>query len=218
MFSRILLLEDDLYLGSSLVEFLRQENLFAHLVNDPFSFSIDLLQNFDLLVLDLILPGLPGEKILRQVKETFPYFPVLILTAKGRLENKKECFELGADDYLVKPFDVLELSLRIKALLRRTKISEVSVSIGDVFIDLRKGIVRKGNRTIKLSRRAWDLLSYFVINRGKVVSKTEILSNVWRDAQVTEESVRSYVKELRKILPPGSIETVKGRGYLFCEG
>jgi len=215
---RILLIEDDPWLGPSVKDFLQEDGFDVCLLLDATEFLVTELRDFDLLVLDLILPGLSGEDILRRVKEIFPNFPVLILTAKGRLENKKECFELGADDYLVKPFDVLELSLRIKALLRRTKISEVSVSIGDVFIDLRKGIVRKGNRTIKLSRRAWDLLSYFVINRGKVVSKTEILSNVWRDAQVTEESVRSYVKELRKILPPGSIETVKGRGYLFCEG
>jgi len=215
--SRILFIEDDPWLGPSVTDFLREEGFDVFLLLNVTEFLPIRFQNFDLLLLDLILPGLSGEEILRRVKETVPNFPVLILTAKSCLESKKKCFELGADDYLVKPFEVLELSLRIKALLRRTKVSEISVSIGDVFIDLKKGIVRKGNRTIKLSRRAWDLLSYFVTNRGKVLSKAEILSNVWRDAQVTEESVRSYVKELRKILPPGSIETIKGRGYVLRE-
>ena len=215
--SRILLIEDDPCLGPSLVDFLSQERFLPSLLNDPLNFSLDLLEDYDLLVLDLILPHLPGEEILRLVKEKKPAFPILVLTAKGRIENKKECFELGADDYLVKPFDILELSLRIKALLRRTLEKKRIVHIGDVQIDLERSLIKKDGKTINLSRRAWDLLCYFIENRGKVLSKEEILGNVWKDVLVTEESVRSYVKELRKILPHNSIETIKGRGYRLCE-
>ncbi len=211
----ILLLEDDVLLGSSIEDYFKQKGFQVKLLHYPSEFSLERLALFDLLILDLILPDISGEEILARIKKRFPDFPVLILTAKGQIESKKQCFELGADDYLVKPFEILELFLRVKALLKRTKQSK-KIFLKDTLIDLEAGVVIKNNQEIKLSPRAWDLLNYLIAHQGEVVGKDQILAHVWKGISVTEESVRTYIKELRKILPPGSIQTFKGRGYRFC--
>ncbi len=164
------------------------------------------------MVLDLILPHEPGEKILCDLKRDFPEVPVLVLTAKQELESKKVCFEAGADDYLVKPFEVLELELRLKALLRRSGRFSLP-RIGDVIVDTEAGVLRRGKEEIVLSRRSWDLLLYFLRHRGRIISKEELLENVWKDVIVNEETLRSYIKELRRVLPEEAIKTYKGRGY-----
>ncbi len=209
--AKVFLIEDDPLLGPSLKDFLeaRGFEVYWSQTGEGFNFS-----EADLIILDLILPKVSGEELLEQIKQENPQVPVLVLTAKGALENKKECFEKGADDYLVKPFEVEELLLRIEALLRRTSLAP-RYHIGPIQVDLASKVLRTPDGEIFLSRRAWDLLLYLLRHQGKLVTKEEILKHVWQDAVVTEDSVRAYIKELRKVLPKGAIKTFKGRGYLL---
>ena len=172
---------------------------------------------YDLVVLDLILPSRPGEVVLNQIKSSSYDLPVLVLTAKRSILSKKRCFDIGADDYLTKPFDLLELELRIKALLRRYNGPDV-IELEELTIDCRNKIILKDEgEEIKLTNRAWSLLNFFLKNRKRLVTKSEIIKHVWKDTIVTEDSIRTYVKELRKILPRDSIITYKGRGYRFVK-
>ncbi len=211
-------MEDDPFLGPSLEEYLKQRGFDGFWLSDERRLWEVLSPPPDLLILDLMLPHLPGELVLSRVRKKHPDLPVLILTAKGDLEAKKQCFELGADDYLVKPFEVLELELRIKALLRRKGKNESGIHrIGEVVVDLERGLLIRDGKEIVPSRRTWDLLLFLLRNRGRVVPKEEILDEVWNDVIVNEETLRSYIKELRKLLPEGALQTFKGRGYLLKE-
>jgi len=211
---RVLIIEDDPFLGPSLRDYLKERGFEAFWLGDERLWRETLSRPWEAVVLDLILPHIPGEHILRELKSRHPSLPVLILTAKEDLESKKVCFESGADDYLVKPFEVLELELRLRALLRRRERPPASrEEIGELIVDLEAGVLRRGDEEVVLSRRAWDLLLYLLRNRGRIVSKEEILENVWSDVIVNEETLRSYIKELRRVLPREAIKTFKGRGY-----
>jgi len=213
----ILIIEDDPFLGPGLVRFMEKQEYCAHLEKRGARVLKnlgDLIASFDLFVLDLMLPDIPGEEILKRTKIIAPEKPVIVLTAKVELKNKEECFTKGADDYLVKPFEIRELLLRIQALLRRSGLTNL-VRIGDACLNVRNGTLTRDNKEHVLSRRSLALLRCLLENRGRVVSKEEIMRVVWNDTVVTEESIRTYIKELRKILPEDSIKTFKGRGYLL---
>lgn len=209
---RILIIEDDKLLAPSLSEYLTQRQFHTILkYSGDDIFDLDLYA-IDLVILDLILPGISGEDVLTYIKEKDPNIPVLILTAKYSISSKEECFSKGADDYLTKPFDLLELELRINVLLRRYSRNKI-VNIGDTKIDLEKKTLEKGGVEVNLSRRSWDLLSFLLQNRGKIVDKSQIMQSVWTDTYVSVDNIRTYIKELRKILPKEAIKTYKGRGY-----
>ena len=215
---KVLIIEDDPLLGPSLEEYLNRRGFRARWLSDERRWREILKEGFDLLVLDLMLPHLPGELLLAEIRKHYSDLPVLVLTAKQGLESKKECFELGADDYLVKPFEVLELELRLKALFRRqSSESSRQYRIGNVIVDLERGLLLRDGEEIVPSRRTWDLLLFLLENRGKVIPKEKILDTVWSDVIVNEETLRSYIKELRKLLPEGALQTFKGRGYLLKE-
>ena len=213
----ILIVEDDPFLGPGLVRFIEKHGYYAHLETKGSGVMKNLgnmIGGFDLFVLDLMLPDTPGEEILKSTKELAPEKPVIILTAKGELKSKEECFTKGADDYLVKPFEVMELLFRIKALLRRSGLTNC-VRIGNACLNLNSGTLARDDQEYILSKRSLALLCCLLENRGRVVSKEEIMRAVWDDTVVTEESIRTYIKELRKMLPDNSIKTYKGRGYLL---
>ena len=213
----ILIVEDDPFLGPGLVRFIEKHGYHAHLEKKGSGVLKNLgamIGRFDLFVLDLMLPETPGEEILKSTKELAPEKPVIILTAKGELKSKEECFTRGADDYLVKPFEVMELLFRIQALLRRSGLANC-VRIGNACLNLNSGTLTRDDQEYVLSKRSLALLCCLLENRGRVVSKEEIMRAVWDDTVVTEESIRTYIKELRKILPDNSIKTFKGRGYLL---
>ena len=213
----ILIVEDDPFLGPGLVRFMEKQGYYACLEKrgaGVLKNLVALIAGFDLFVLDLMLADIPGEEILKRTKIIAPEKLVIVLTAKVELKNKEECFTKGADDYLVKPFEIRELLLRIQALLRRSGFTNL-VRIGDACLNVRNGTLTRDNKEHVLSRRSLALLRCLLENRGRVVSKEEIMRVVWNDTVVTEESIRTYIKELRKILPENSIKTFKGRGYLL---
>ncbi|WP_029523362.1 response regulator transcription factor [Persephonella sp. KM09-Lau-8] len=210
---KILLVEDDPILGESLKEYLEANDIEVHWIQDDR--EIEYIYNFeqyDVIVLDLILKYKKGEEILRDLRLKGIKNPILILTAKSDIKDKEYCFNLGADDYLTKPFNPKELLLRIKALTKRKHIDEI-IKIGDVEINLNSKTIKKAGEEIKISKTAWDLLYYLLKNKGSVVETERILNYVWGDKPVGDEIVRTYIKELRKILPKDAIKTYKGRGY-----
>jgi len=210
---KALLIEDDIALGESLKEYLEINGIEVKWLSDDREAEITFLtQGFDVIILDLILKYQKGEDILKKLRTKGINTPVLILTAKKELKNKEICFERGADDYLVKPFSPRELLLRLKALTRREQREQI-IFIGNLKIDLEKETIYQEDKEIKLSPKAWELLSLFIKQRGKIVSKTQILNYIWGERPVGEEIIRTYVKELRKILPENTLETYKRRGY-----
>lgn len=206
-------MEDDRLLGDSLTEYLQSEGFITDWVYDPRE-VMDLLEvsRYDVIVLDLIMPHIGGEELIKAIREKDKETPILVLTAKQRLEDKRTCFELGADDYLTKPFEMEELVLRLKALYRRKNPQDVVV-IDDVEVCFSKEMVKVKGKPISLSKKDWLVLKFLVENRGRFVSHEEILNYVWGDEPVGEDVVRAHIKNLRKLLPEGFIKTMKGRGY-----
>jgi DNA-binding response OmpR family regulator len=210
---KVLLVEDDRLLGDSLTEYLQSEGFITDWVYDPRE-VMDLLEvsRYDVIVLDLMMPHIGGEELIKAIREKDKETPILVLTAKQRLEDKRTCFELGADDYLTKPFEMEELTLRLKALYRRKNPQDVVV-IDEVEVCFSKEMVKVKGKPISLSKKDWLVLKFLVENRGRFVSHEEILNYVWGDEPVGEEVVRAHIKNLRKLLPEGFIKTMKGRGY-----
>jgi DNA-binding response OmpR family regulator len=210
---KVLLVEDDRLLGDSLTEYLQSEGFITDWVYDPRE-VMDLLEvsRYDVIVLDLMMPHIGGEELIKAIRERDKETPILVLTAKQRLEDKRTCFELGADDYLTKPFEMEELTLRLKALYRRKNPQDVVV-IDEVEVCFSKEMVKVKGKPISLSKKDWLVLKFLVENRGRFVSHEEILNYVWGDEPVGEEVVRAHIKNLRKLLPEGFIKTMKGRGY-----
>ncbi len=210
---RVLFIEDDPVLGESIKDFLELSGIETEWIQDDrLVKNINNFEIYDVIILDLMLRFNKGEDILKDLRNRGVKTPVIILTAKSDIKDKEVCFNLGADDYLTKPFNPKELLLRLKALANRRHINPI-VNIGDTTIDLDKRLVYKNGKEIKLTKRAWDLLVLLLRNRGSVVETNEILDTIWKDKVVGDEIVRAYIKELRKILPKDSIKTYKGRGY-----
>ncbi|MEZ0324116.1 MAG: response regulator transcription factor [Hydrogenothermaceae bacterium] len=210
---KVLIIEDDSYLSQALKEYLSSNAIEAEILEDERELEYTISVNeYDVIILDLMLRYSKGEDILRKLREKNIDTPVLIITAKTKIEDKENCYNLGADDYLTKPFEPKELLLKVKALANRIHLPNLQ-KIGDVEIDLQNKIVKKNGEVVKLSKTAWNLLYYLLKRRGEVVNTENILNYVWGGKAVGEEIVRSYIKELRKILPEDTIETFKGRGY-----
>ena len=181
----------------------------------------------DLLLLDLILPGRDGMEILREVRVTRPTLPVVILTARGEEQDRISGLKLGADDYVVKPFNVKELLARVEAVLRRSPerpsdVEEIAVPGGRA--DLRRSEVRfeDGGR-VELSEREMELLRYLACNPGRAISREEILARVWRldPSGITTRTIDMHIARLREKLRddtacPAVIVTVRGKGYMFA--
>lgn len=178
----------------------------------------------DLLLLDLMLPGLSGYDICRKARERKPALPILMLTAKGEETDKVAGLDLGADDYVSKPFGVSELMARVRALLRRSEARKKGLaqySFGDVTLDFKKYQAEVEGRDVELSAREFDLLRYLIEHAGEAVHRSDLLDKVWGyDVTPTTRTVDSFILDLRKKLEadpsrPEHILTVRGVGYKF---
>jgi len=176
----------------------------------------------DLLVLDLMLPGMDGFRVLRALREEGRTLPVLVLTARGEEADKVRGLKLGADDYVTKPFGLLELLARVEALLRRAAPMAPlprAAAFGDVHIDLAARVVRRRGQTVELAPKEFDLLMALVRCRGTVVSRLELMTSVWGySSAVVTRTVDTHVAELRRKLEdtpssPRHIVTVRKVGY-----
>jgi len=181
---------------------------------------------YDLLLLDLLLPGRDGLTILEQLRKVRPTFPVIILTAKGEEADRVRGLSMGADDYVVKPFSVKELLARIQAVLRRsperpTDVHEVSIPGGKVDL-LRHEVRYDDGERVELSERELELVRYLATNTGRAVSRDEILSRIWRlnPHSVTTRTIDMHIARLRAKMRddpenPRILFTVRGKGYMF---
>lgn len=174
---------------------------------------------FDAIVLDLMLPGRAGLEILASMRQAMPSLPVIVLTARGDIEDRVEGLEAGAVDYLVKPFSMAELSARVRAQLRSVaQISRSALSAEDIEVDLLTRKVRRAGRSVALSTTEFELLVYLLRHHGQVVSREQILSSVWGyEHDPATNVVDVYVGYLRRKLghpgDPAPIFTVRAVGY-----
>ena len=176
---------------------------------------------YDLIVLDLMLPGLSGVEVLQRVRRINQYVPILVLTARDSVDDKVKVFELGADDYLTKPFAFAELLVRVKALLRRGPVNRSStLRIGDLELDrLTQQVKRKGKR-VDLTAKEYSLLEYLMQNPDRVLSRNMIIEHVWDQSfDGITNIVDVYVRHLRSKIDEGTdhklIRTVRGTGYMI---
>jgi two-component system, OmpR family, alkaline phosphatase synthesis response regulator PhoP len=183
---------------------------------------------YDLVVLDLMLPGLNGLEICRQVRHKVPLQPILMLTAKSEEQDKITGLETGADDYLTKPFSVGELTARVKSILRRTQVqtkqlekNRVAIQRGNLRMDLENHTVMRGGERLDLSPKEFELLQLFMQNPGRNFTRLQILDEIWGEQfEGLEHTVNSHINRLRgKIeenpLKPNYILTSWGVGYMF---
>jgi DNA-binding response OmpR family regulator len=211
---RVLVVEDEHKIANSIKKGLEQEFFSVDVAYDGqtgLDYALD--GKFDVIVLDLMLPLLDGIQVCKELKKNNIHTPIIILTAKGSLEDKIKGLNSGADDYLVKPFAFEELLARIRALTRRPKKNiGVVLTLGNISLDTNKKELNIKNKVIDLSKTEYSLLEYFLRNKGIILSKEKIINHVWNfDADITENTVEAYVGLLRKkgIL----IKTIRGFGY-----
>ena len=175
----------------------------------------------DVLILDLMLPDGDGVDICRALRTQYPVLPIIMLTAKDKISDKVIGLESGADDYVVKPFETLELIARIKACLRRAKPSaEEQITIGTLNIDYKRRVVKVKNKEIILTPKEYDLLCLLVSNRGAVVSREDIKRHLWKESKIYSWSrvIDVHIQHLRQKIEdnpsePEYIITVSGIGY-----
>jgi DNA-binding response OmpR family regulator len=178
-------------------------------------------ETVELVLLDIMLPGLDGQEVLKRLRARRPGLPVIMLTARDELGDKVSALDSGADDYLTKPFAFEELIARIRALTRRTDQPQASkLEAGDLKMDLLSHRVWRGDRQVELSSREFDLLEYFMRHPGQVLSRQQILSAIWDYAfDPGSNVVDVYVRYLRRKVDrrgePSAIATVRGSGYRF---
>ena len=177
----------------------------------------------DIVLLDIVMPGMDGIEVMRQLREHRPV-PVILLTARGSTAEKTKGLDLGADDYVAKPFDLDELAARVRAVLRRaTGVAPGGgvVAFDDIQIDLERRLVSRDGELIQLSRTEWLLLQHLAANAGKVVLHTELLTKVWGPEYRDDlQYLRVWISRVRRKLgakpgEPGRIKTFQGIGYLL---
>lgn len=217
---RILLVEDDRDLGPAIARALREENFAVDLAaNGIDAAHLGETERFDAAVLDLGLPGRDGISVLRAWREANRDLPVLILTARDGWSDKVAGFKAGADDFLVKPFRVEELVMRLRALMRRAAgHAQARVACGPLSFDTQTGVFELDGLPLKLTAFEWRVLSQLMLHRNAVIERLDLLERVYEgDADVDSNSLEVIVGRLRKKIGATLIETVRGRGYrLVC--
>jgi DNA-binding response OmpR family regulator len=221
---RLLLVEDEKKVSELVARALRAESYAVDVAEDGMrGWELAQSYEYDLIILDLMLPLLPGEEVLRRIRRTNQRVPILVLTARSTTEDKVHNFEAGADDYLTKPFAFAELIMRVKALLRRGPITRSSVlRVGDLEVDRFTQQVRRAGRRIELTPKEYALLEYLAANPGRVFSRTMIIEHVWDQSfEGLTNIVDVYVRHLRSKVddpfPVKLIRTVRGVGYGLTE-
>jgi two-component system, OmpR family, response regulator len=224
---RILVVEDEHKIANSIKKGLEQENFAVDLAfTGNTGYDLASTEEFDLLILDLMLPELNGVDICKKLRKDQNHIPILMLTAKGQLEDKVQGLNAGADDYLTKPFAFEELLARVRALNRRPRSAHNSVlSVGDLSMDTVSYEVKRQDTLIQLSSKEYSLLEYLMRHPNQVLSKDQIINHVWDyDSDVLPNTVEVYIGYLRNKVDkpfkniPDLIQTVRGFGYKIGGG
>lgn len=219
---RVLVVEDEHRIANSIKKGLEQERYAVDVTfNGSDGFDLASTEDYDVIILDLLLPGMDGLEVCRKLREEGKHTPILILTAKGQIQDKVTGLDSGADDYLIKPFSFEELLARVRALIRRPKNSLPTVlTVGDLQLNTQNFEVKRGKQKIQLSSKEFTLLEYLMRHARQTLTKEQIISHVWDyDADILPNTVEVYIRNLRrKIDLPFKdkktlLYTVRGFGY-----
>jgi DNA-binding response OmpR family regulator len=221
---RILVVEDEKKIATFVQRGLKECGFVVDVVcNGKEALEVILAHYFDAVVLDVMLPGRDGLSILRVLRERGNSVPVLVLTARGEIAEKVEGLNLGADDYLAKPFSIDELVARVRALIRRKSgESLLRYRVDDLVLDLATRVVRRGSRRIDLTTREFSVLECLMRAPGRVLTRTQLCQHVWEYHFDPESNlVDVYIQRLRRKVDDGErvklIQTVRGTGYRIGE-
>jgi len=217
---RVLLLEDDNLLSDLLNDHLVDKGYDVTLClngQDALEYLID--EKFDLALLDINTPIMSGIEVLKTIREKYKNkTPVIILTAYQDTKHLKDSFENGVDDYIKKPFDLVELDQRILRLCRQFSIEQnakIEIS-SDILFDPESCTINNKDKNISIAQKERDILKYFCTHRGRVISSEELLQNIWAYEEMpTDATIRVYIKNLREIIGKEKITTIRGIGYKF---
>jgi len=225
---RILLVEDEKAIRDAVTAYLERENYWVTAVGDGQEALEEFSKHhFDLVILDLMLPRVPGERVCRAIRDNSDV-PIIMLTAKGEDMDKILGLEYGADDYMTKPFNILEVKARIKTILRRASQPVAAekkkiIRVRDLEVNIVNRSVTLGGKEVRLTAKEFDLLQLFINNRGKVFSREAMLETVWKydymgDARTVDVHIRRLREKLeRNPAAPEYIITKWGVGYYFAE-
>lgn len=222
---RILLVEDDSIIAKNIIIFLKRKNYSVDLsetIEDAYDKSVT--EEYDLIILDRGLPDGDGLTLIKKIRDEEVHTPILVLTARNEDLDIVEGLNLGADDYLSKPFDMEVLTARIKALSRRLNKIPLKpiIEINDLVINLNSAEVKRNNNVIKLSPREYAILEYMAIHPNQVIDRMTLLSHAWdENVDMFSNTVDVHIKYLRNKIDEGHdiklIKTIRGKGYMLCK-
>lgn len=220
---RILIIEDETKIAGYLVQGLIESGYQAQYVNHGIE-GLEILKKkrFDLVILDVMLPDIDGWTVL-QILRQFSQVPVIFLTAKDQIMDRVKGLELGADDYLAKPFSYVELLARIKSLFRRQQVQMGNIlTLADLQLDLTQHKVLRANQLIELSKKEFDLLRFLMQHHNQIISRRQIASEVWRinfdtDTNFIDVAIRRLRQKVDDISELKLIHTIRGLGYKLSE-
>lgn len=219
---RILVIEDEHRIANTIKKGLEQERYAVDVAYDGSDgFDLATTEDYDLILLDLMLPGMDGMAICERLREKKIHTPILMLTAKGQIQDKVTGLDSGADDYLTKPFSFEELLARIRALSRRPKESEETIlRVGDLELDPKRYTVVRAGQVVPISSKEFALLEYLMRHHNMVLTKDQLIAHVWDyDASILPNTVEVYIRNLRNKIDhpfhdqPPLLHTVRGFGY-----
>ena len=213
---KILLLEDDVILQEIIEEFLVETGYSVESFFDGEK-ALDAIGNghYDMLLLDVNVPNIDGFEILSYLRDIGNTTPAIYITSLSGIDDLKKGFDLGADDYLKKPFDLEELNARIERIIKVHRLQEEIEFDGMKFIPKAHQIISE-DKIIDMRQKESQVLEYFVRNTGKIISCDEIIENVWDDDHIpTHAIIRTYIKNLRKMFTKEYFDNIKGEGYRF---
>ncbi|HLZ21890.1 MAG TPA: response regulator transcription factor [Ktedonobacterales bacterium] len=217
----MLIVEDEQKLAALLRRVLMEERHVVDVASDgPAGLTLAATDTYDLVILDLMLPGMDGLEICRRLRSSNIHVPILMLTARGAVEDRVSGLEVGADDYLTKPFAMQELLARVKVQLRRGRspVAETQLQVSDLTLDLLRHEAQRAGRVIQLTAKEFALLEFLMRHPGQVLSRTQIVDHVWEyDMDALSNVVDIYIHYLRDKVDRGFahplIKTVRGVGY-----
>jgi DNA-binding response OmpR family regulator len=222
---RVLVIEDHRDIAENIADYLEPRNHILDFAADgPTGLRLAVANEYDVIVLDLMLPGMDGIEVCRRLREEWgKSTPVLMLTARDQLEDKVQGFDSGADDYLVKPFAMKELEIRLDALKRRSsgRVGTRTLTVGDLEYDPVTEIVRRGGRKLELNPSMRTLLDVLMSNTHRVVSRSELEDALWGDSRPDSDVLRAHIYSLRSVIDRPFerklLHTVHGVGYRITD-